>query len=132
MKTRPSFVITSFLAATLLALPSLPAQTTKESQRQELQAARKQAISQNPELGQNLKAAEQALSEAHSAITNAMAQVDPNVVQIWADIKAAEEKVQSNPQIKADEKALHQLRNQLMNQDDPGYSSTDTNQPSQN
>lgn len=60
-----------------------------------------------------------------------MAQIDPNVVQIFADIHAAEQKVQSNPQLQADEKAVRQLRTELMNQDDPGFSSEGTNQPSQ-
>jgi septal ring factor EnvC (AmiA/AmiB activator) len=122
--------ITLLAAASLMTLPCLKAQPTNQSQREELASARQQAIAQNPSLEQNIKAAQQALSEARSALTNAMAQIDPNVVQIWADIRAAEQKIQSNPQMQADEKAIRQLRRQLMNQDDPGYYSENTNHPS--
>lgn len=110
------------LASALLFAPWISAQPIKETQKQELAIARRQALAQNPQLEQNLKAAQQALAEAHAAIISAMEQIDPKVSQILEEIRAAEKKVDQDPQLRSEERAARELRRKLMNEDDPGYS----------
>ena len=119
---------------------------TTPAEKQELAKARKDALDQNPALQQGITAAEQAMKAAREemkaaqdAVSSAMELVDPNVTVILEKIAAARKeleaalrKVESNPQLKAQEKQVRQLRVQLLEQVDPNLKPIlDSNDPNQ-
>ena len=111
--TIKSIKLTSLLALGLLTIPCLSAQDADSSQStttnspscgwkghfadrhiltpaewQELAAARKTVFSQDPTLEQNVKAAEEAMKNAHEAMKAAMIKVDPNLQSIIQKLEA--------------------------------------------